>query len=105
MFLIDQVIRNNLELKQQNQFQILVWLKIMGSHVDRKFIVYMIQSYDLDRKSHHFYCCCFKCKPLSNLLNELDRWIFNGLNKGHNKWFMIFHKTFDSKITLFPVFV
>ena len=77
----------------------------MGRHADQKFIVYMIQSYDLDRKSHHFYCCFFKYKRLSNLLNELDRWSFNGLKKGHNECFMIFHKKFDSKIAFFPVFI
>ena len=76
----------------------------MGRHVDRKFVVFMVHSYYLDRKSHHFRCSCFKCKRLSNLLHKMDRWSFYDLNQGHNKWLLIFHKKFDSQVTLFPVF-
>ena len=76
----------------------------MGRHVDRKFIVFMVYSYYLDRKSH-FRCSCFKCKRLSNLLHEMDRWSFYDLNLGHNKCFLIFHKKFDLQVTLFPVFI
>ena len=77
----------------------------MGRHVDRKFIVFLIHSYYLDIKSHHFFCCCYKCKRLQNLLDEIDRLSFYDLNQGHNKWFVIFHKKFDSQITIFPVFI
>ena len=77
----------------------------MGRHIDRKFIVFMVHSYYLDRKSHYFYHSFVKCKRLKNLLHEMVVWSFYDLNQGHNKWFVIFHKKFDSQITLFPVFI
>ena len=78
----------------------------MGRYVDRKFVVFTVHSCYLDRKSHHFYCSCFKCKHLSNLLHEMDRWSFYDLNQRRNKWLLIFHKKkFDSQVTLFPVFI
>ena len=77
----------------------------MGRYVDRKFIAFFIYSYYLDRQNHHFSCYCFKCKRLDNILHEIDRWSFYDLNQGHNKWFVIFHKKFDSEITIFPVFI
>ena len=77
----------------------------MGRHVDRKFIVFLIHSYYLDRKKSSFFYCCYKCKRLQILLDEIDRWSFYNLNQRHNKWFVIFHIKFDSKITIFPVFI
>ena len=77
----------------------------MGRHIDRKFIVFVVHSYYLDRKSNHFHYSCFKCKRLHNLLHEINRWNFYDLNRGHNKWFVIFHKKFDSQITTFLVFI
>ena len=78
----------------------------MGRHVDRKFIVFFfIHSYYLDRQKHYFSSCCFKCKHRDNILHEIDRWSFYDLNQGHNKWFVIFHKNFDSEITIFSVFI
>ena len=77
----------------------------MGRHVGRKFIVFLIRSYYLDRQKHHFSYCCFKCERLDNILHEINRWSFYDLNQRRNKWFVIFHKKFDSKITIFPVFI
>ena len=77
----------------------------MGRNVDRKFICFLVHSYYLDRQNHHFSCCCFKYKRLDNLLDAIDRWSFYELSRGHNKWFVIFHKKFDLKITIFPVFI
>lgn len=66
---------------------------MMGRHVDRKFVVFMVHSYYLDRKIHHFFCSCFQCKCLQSLLDEIDKWGFYELNKGHKKWFVFFQKS------------
>ena len=51
-----------------------------------------------------FFCSCFKCKRLQSILDEIDRWGFYEFNKGHKKWFIIFHKI-DWRVTLFLVFI
>ena len=77
----------------------------MGIHVDRKFIVRLLKGYYEDRKNHHFLCCCYKCKRFVNTLHEIERWNFYDLNKTHSKWFVIVHKKYDPKITIFPVYI
>ena len=77
----------------------------MGRHVNRKFLVFMIHSYYLSRKDHYFCRVCYKCRRLTNLINELDKNNFYTSNLKHKKWFVIFHHKLDSKITAFPVFI
>ena len=55
----------------------------------------------MERKNHHCFCHCLKCKRFKNILQEIKRWRFYDLNKTHDKWFVIIHKY---KITIFPVF-
>ena len=76
----------------------------MDGHVDRPFVAFLVRSYYLDRKSHYFFCSCFKCKGLQSILDKIDKWGFYDFNKGHKKWFLIFHKS-DWRVTLFPVFI
>ena len=77
----------------------------MGGHVNRKFLVFMIHSCYLSRKYHYFRCACYKCRRLTNLMNELDKNNFYTSSLKHKKWFIIFHHKLDSKITAFPVLI
>ena len=77
----------------------------MGRQVDRAFIHFLVRQYYIDKRNHHRFCCCFNCKRLDSLLNEMDRWSFHDLSQFHNKWFIIFHRKYDCQITLSPVFV
>ena len=74
----------------------------MGRHVDKKFVVFIVHSYYLDRKSHHFFCSCSLF--LQSLLDEMNKLGFYELNKGHKKWFVIFQKS-DWRVTLFLVLI
>ena len=68
----------------------------MGRHVNRKFLVFMIHSYYLSRKDHYFRCVCYKCRRLTNLINELKyKNNFYTSNLKHKKWFAIFHHKLD----------
>ena len=76
----------------------------MGRHVDRKFIVFTLETYYLAQNYHYFDCVCFKCERFQNLLKQIENKFFSS-NSKHNKWFIIFHRKVGSKITLFPVFI
>ena len=54
----------------------------MGRHVNRKFLIFMIH---LSRQDHYFRCVCYKCRRLSNLINELDKNNFYTSNLKHKK--------------------
>ena len=73
----------------------------MGTHVNRKFVVFIVRTYYLARKNHYFSCFCYKCQRLQNILNEINKHNFYTSNLRHQKWFIIFHKKHDSKVTLF----
>ena len=77
----------------------------MGRHVNRKFVVFVLDSYHLARKSRRYTCFCYKCQRLQNLLYEIKKHNFYTSNAKHEKWFIIFHKKYSSKVTLFPVFI
>ena len=56
----------------------------------------MIHSYYLSRKDHYFHCVCYKCRRLTNLINELKyKNNFYTSNLKHKKWFAIFHHKLD----------
>ena len=76
----------------------------MGRHVDRKFIVFSLETYFLAQNNHYFDCVCFKCERLQNLLKQIKKNKFTS-NVKHKKWFIIFHRKLGSKVTLFPVFI
>ena len=65
----------------------------------------MVHTYHLARKSHYSDCFCYKCKRLENFLDEVEKWNFDTSNVRHEKWFIIFHRKYSSKVTLFPVFI
>ena len=77
----------------------------MGRHVNRKFVVFMLHSYYLVRKSHYSDCFCYKCQRHQNLLYEIEKYNFYTSNAKHDKWFIIFHKKYSYEVTLFPVFI
>ena len=77
----------------------------MGRHVDRKFIVFTLETYYLAQNYHYFDCVCFKCQRFQNLLKQIEKNKFFTSNSKHNKWFIIFHRKLGSKVTLFPVFL
>ena len=54
----------------------------MGRHVNRKFLIFMIH---LSRQDHYFRCVCYKCRRLTNLINELDKNNFYTSNLKHKK--------------------
>ena len=95
----------NFVLRKESQFNIPVWFWIMGRHVDRAFICFLIRQYYLDKQNQFKFCHCFTCKRLKSHLNEIDRWSFYDLNPFHDKWFIILHRKFVCQITLFPVFI
>ena len=65
----------------------------------------MVHTYYLAQKSHYSDCFCYKCKCLENVSDEIEKWNFYTSNVRHDKWFIIFHKKYSSKVTLFPVFI
>ena len=73
--------------------------------IENLFYFFFFFNYYEQNKNHHSLCCCFKCKRLANILYEIDHWSFYDFNKMHKKWFIILHKKFDPKITIFPVFI
>ena len=75
----------------------------MGKYVDQKFVASMVQFYYNERKNH-YHRKCYKCKHLENLIKQMDKWSFYTLNVHYSKWFFIYN-FFDSKVTLFPVFI
>ena len=71
---------------------------------NRTFICSLLKQYYHNKQKHQKFCFCFYWQSLNNLLDEMDRWSFYDLNRFHDKWFIIFHKS-RRKITLFPVFM
>ena len=61
-----------------------------GKTVDCAFIHFSVKQYYIDIRNHHRFCCCFNCKRLESLLNEMGKWSFHNLNQFHDKWFIIF---------------
>ena len=45
--------------------------KLMGRHVDRKFIIITLETYFLAQNCNYFDCVCFKCQRFQNLLKEI----------------------------------
>ena len=45
----------------------------MGRHVDRKFIVFTLETYYLAQNYHYFDCVCFKCQRFQNLLKQTKK--------------------------------
>ena len=76
----------------------------MGRNVNREFVCSLVHEYYYNKQKHQRFCFCISCKSLSDLLNEIERWDFYGLNRFHDKWFVMFHKS-SKKIALFPVFI
>ena len=76
----------------------------MGKSIDRKFVASLVNFYYDERKNHYYNCKCYKCERLNNLHKQMEKWSFYTLNVHHNKWFFIYN-LFDSKVTLFPVFI
>ena len=77
----------------------------MGRHADCTFIHFLVRQYYIDKRNHDEFCCCFICKRLDNLLNEMVQWSFHNLNQFHDKWFITFHQKYDCQITLFPLLI
>ena len=75
----------------------------MGRNVDRLFISFLYRNFKKEIRNHYNFCKCYFCKKFHNLHKELERWCFHNLN--HNKWFIIFHQSDNTQITLFPVFI
>ena len=75
----------------------------MGKYVDRNFINKLSAQFYLEQRSHISKCNCLCCQRYFNLLHEMNKWSFDGLNSLHNHWFFIFDKR--SSICLFPVFI
>ena len=65
----------------------------------------MLRTYNLARKNYYSNCFCYKCQRFENLLYEIEKYSFYTSNEKHDKWFIIFHKKYSSKVTLFPVFI
>ena len=64
----------------------------MGRHVDRKFIIFTLETYFLAQNCHYFDCVCFKCQCFQNLLKQIKKNKFFTSNLNHNRWFIIFHR-------------
>ena len=77
----------------------------MGIHVDRSFICSLIKQFYIEKQNHDNSCIYYVCKRLVSLLNEMERLIFYDLNQFHDKCFIIFHRKYDSEITLCLVFI
>ena len=45
----------------------------MARHVDRKFIVFTLETYFLTQNYHYFDCVCFKCQHFQNLLKQVKK--------------------------------
>ena len=71
----------------------------MGRHVDCAFIHFLVRQYYIDKRNHHRFCCCFNCKRLDSLLNEMGKWGFHNLNQFHDKWFILFFQFLFEKMS------
>ena len=71
----------------------------MGRHIDRAFIHFLVRQYYIDKRNHHRFCCCFNCKRLDSLLNEMGKWGFHNLNQFHDKWFILFFQFLFEKMS------
>ena len=62
------------------------WISIMVRHVDRKFIIFTLETYFLAQNCHYFNCVCFKYQQFQNLLKQIKKNKFFTSNSKQKKW-------------------
>ena len=78
----------------------------MGRHVDRKYLIDLVNQYYSDQEKNSNFCCkslCLFYQRSTNLEKELRDRPLNTRYAKQKKWFIIYHQKNNYKITVFPI--
>ena len=78
----------------------------MGQHVKRSYLIDLVNQSYIDQEKNCRFCSksdFLFCQRSQNLEGELREKEFNVKNANVKKWFIIYLKKDNNKITVFPV--